>query len=112
MRKIALAILVMALGTWGCGGEETPNADDKDAISNAALTISSNCLGGDANVAEVEDGVTALIEEADEAGDARFTLSEAFTDVTVDDILRDRVTFMRENDCVPEQADRLEEAAG
>ncbi len=102
-----MPLLVAACGSSG----EVPNADDKERITTASLLIAAKCIGRNADESDVEDSATTLLEEAEEAGDKRFTLSDKLADVTMADILRRNVQLMRRYKCAAGQAERLEDAA-
>lgn len=107
-RLTVIFVAVTTAGILGCGGGTMPDSAHKRAISDAGLALAAECLDPSPDEAVIEDQVTTLLREADEAGDTRFTLSEGLRQVTMGDILQGRVAFMRQMRCAPDQAKRLE----
>src|SRR5689334_6042090 len=107
MKTIVLALLAATV-LVGCGGEKRITADDKEKIGSAGLTLSLQCMSGDPDVSEVENAVTDLLDARDEFGDQKFTLSDSFQNVTVQDIMDRESKIMAEHDCVPDQRERLD----
>jgi molecular chaperone DnaK (HSP70) len=106
-----LLIGALTLTIAACGGGNTKRITgaDKDKLSQAALELGTECRlnGASADTSAVEDSVNTLLNLRDEFGDQRFTISDTFKDVTVQDILDDRVKMMEQAGCAPDQAKRM-----
>ena len=101
---VILVVIVLA----GCGGSDPQRitGQDKDRISEAALTIAEECFF-DGDEATIENAVNDLLNAQDEFGDQRFTISDTLRDVTVQDVIDQQAELMREEDCSPTQRKRL-----
>lgn len=104
---VVCAVLVLA----GCGGGTAPDGAAKQRIQDAALAISGACMAdapADRDPVEIETSVDRLLDEADKAGGAEFQLGK-FSSMR--EILIHEADVMKKNGCVPDQEQRLRDAA-
>jgi hypothetical protein len=108
-------LLLAALGLAGCGGGQAPTPDERQQIAGALDTLARQCVAisahqDGADPAKLKGAVDYLLEQADQAGDAKFRSGDST--VTMPQLLREAAAGVGDARCAPAQAKRLRDAAG
>lgn len=99
----------------GCGGGgEAPSADERGQIADALSTLSKQCVAiaaeqSGAEKAKLEQAVTYLVEQADQAGEKPFRSGDQT--FTMPQLLTETADSIESAKCAPDQVKRLRDAA-